>query len=83
MKTEQIKYSRRFEIRLSPEEMETLNKMSNDRKIGKSVLIRILIEKERKARDQRETDIATLNNQITKLKAVIDGMRETEYKRTG
>jgi hypothetical protein len=50
--TKQIKYSRRLEIRLSSDEMDTLNKMSKDRKIGKSSFIRILIEKE----DRRQKD---------------------------
>jgi len=81
--TELIKYTKRFEIRLSPDEMETLNKMSNDRKIGNSSFIRALIEKERKACDQRETDIATLNKQITTLKAVIEKMREPHGKIIG
>jgi predicted DNA-binding protein len=81
--TDKIKYSQRLEIRLSVDEMETLNEMSNNRKISKSSFIRTLIEKERKACDQRETDINTLKDEITELKAVIVSMRETEDKRTG
>ncbi len=72
---EQIKYSKRLEVRLSPDEMETLNKMSNDRKIGNSSFIRTLIEKERKACDQNETNIAVLKKEIIELNAVIEGMR--------
>lgn len=64
---DQIKYSQRLEIRLSTDEMGTLNKMSNDRKVSRSSFIRALIEKERKSCDQRETDIATLKNKITVL----------------
>lgn len=51
MNEEQVKYSQRLEIRLSVNEMETLDRMSKDREIGKSEYIRALIEKEKSAHE--------------------------------
>ena len=81
--TEQIKYSKRLEIRLTPDEMETLNKMANGCKISKSRFVRILIEMKRKANDQHEKTNTELQEEVAVLKTVIEAMRDYHDKMIG
>lgn len=73
----QIRYSQRLEIRLSKEEMETLDEMSRDKGCGKSEYVRALLEKDRNAHEMGKqiTDerikrfMVDVNESIKKLEA--------------
>jgi|LGOV01.1.fsa_nt_gb hypothetical protein len=76
-------FSKRVEFRLCEDELDTLDKIAKNRNISRSGCIRALIEKERKACDQNETNIAVLKKEIIELNAVIVCMRETKDRRQG